>query len=121
MGYQVESFSKHNLSFTVLDMSGESRYRNLWEVYYSDVQAVIYVIDSTDKVRLCVARDEVRRRRGERGKEGRGGRGRAAKAPSLWILSRFHLTRSHTIFSLLPLPSLPPSYQPPTNTSSTSS
>ncbi len=59
VGYQVEEFVKHNLNFTVMDMSGESRYRNLWEVYYAQVQAVVYVIDSTDKVRMCVARDEL--------------------------------------------------------------
>ena len=40
-------------------MSGESRYRNLWEHYYNNVQAVIFVVDSTDKVRMCVSRDEV--------------------------------------------------------------
>jgi ADP-ribosylation factor-like protein 6 len=59
VGYQVEEFVKHNLSFTILDMSGENRYRNLWERYYSDVQAVIFVVDSTDKIRMCVARDEL--------------------------------------------------------------
>lgn len=56
---QVEEFSKHNLNFTILDMSGESRYRNLWETYYENVQAIIFVVDSTDKVRMCVARDEL--------------------------------------------------------------
>jgi ADP-ribosylation factor-like protein 6 len=55
----VEEFSKHNLNFTILDMSGESRYRNLWETYYENVQAIIFVVDSTDKVRMCVARDEL--------------------------------------------------------------
>ena len=59
VGYQVEEFTKHNLNFTVLDMSGESRYRTLWEHYYPTVQALIFVLDSTDKVRMCVARDEL--------------------------------------------------------------
>lgn len=34
-------------------------YRSLWETYYKDVGAIIFVIDSTDKIRMCVARDEL--------------------------------------------------------------
>ncbi|TYZ62670.1 hypothetical protein PybrP1_002849 [[Pythium] brassicae (nom. inval.)] len=59
IGFQVEEFTKANLNFTVFDMSGQSRYRNLWENYYSDVQAIIYVLDSTDSIRMCVAKDEL--------------------------------------------------------------
>ncbi|DAZ97649.1 TPA: hypothetical protein N0F65_003967 [Lagenidium giganteum] len=59
IGFQVEEFSKSNLSFTVFDMSGQSRYRSLWENYYSDVQAIIFVLDSTDTIRMCVAKDEL--------------------------------------------------------------
>jgi GTPase SAR1 family protein len=40
------------LLFTVFDMSGAGRYRNLWEQYYKDAQAIIYVIDTSDKFRL---------------------------------------------------------------------
>ena len=56
VGFNCESFSKHNLKFSVFDMSGQSKYRSLWENYYPDVQAVIFVLDSTDKIRLCVAK-----------------------------------------------------------------
>ncbi|KAJ0396418.1 hypothetical protein ATCC90586_006326 [Pythium insidiosum] len=59
IGFQVEEITKGNLSFTVFDMSGQSRYRSLWENYYSDVQAIIYVLDSTDSIRMCVAKDEL--------------------------------------------------------------
>lgn len=38
VGFQMEQFSRNNLKFTIFDMSGQSRYRNLWEVYYVDVQ-----------------------------------------------------------------------------------
>jgi ADP-ribosylation factor-like protein 6 len=40
-------------------MSGQGRYRSLWEHYYTDIQAIIYVIDSTDKIRMCVAKEEL--------------------------------------------------------------
>ena len=34
VGFSVEEFSKNGLAFTVFDMSGQGRYRNLWEHYY---------------------------------------------------------------------------------------
>lgn len=40
-------------------MSGQGRYRNLWEKYYSGAEAIIFVIDSSDKIRLAVAKDEL--------------------------------------------------------------
>ena len=40
-------------------MSGQGRYRSLWEHYYSDVQAIIFVLDSTDRLRMCVAKEEL--------------------------------------------------------------
>lgn len=40
-------------------MSGQGRYRSLWEHYYADVHAIIYVLDSTDRLRMCVAKEEL--------------------------------------------------------------
>ena len=40
-------------------MSGQGRYRNLWEHYYDDTQAIIWVIDSGDKFRTVVIKDEL--------------------------------------------------------------
>jgi len=59
VGFQVEEFSKNNINFTVYDMSGQGRYRSLWEHYYADVQAIIYVLDSADRLRMCVAKEEL--------------------------------------------------------------
>ena len=59
VGFQVEEFKKNNINFTVYDMSGQSRYRSLWEHYYVDVQAIIFVLDSTDRLRMCVAKEEL--------------------------------------------------------------
>lgn len=59
VGFSVEEFSKNGLQFTIFDMSGQGRYRNLWEHYYKDVGGVIFVLDATDKVRFCVAKDEL--------------------------------------------------------------
>ncbi|CAJ1338918.1 unnamed protein product [Effrenium voratum] len=39
--------------------SGQSRYRSLWEHYYGEVEGIIVVIDSTDKLRFAVVKDEL--------------------------------------------------------------
>ncbi|XP_066571138.1 ADP-ribosylation factor-like protein 6 isoform X2 [Amia ocellicauda] len=59
IGFSVEKFNTSSLSFTVFDMSGQGRYRSLWEHYYRDAQAIIFVIDSADKLRIVVAREEL--------------------------------------------------------------
>ncbi|XP_068602762.1 ADP-ribosylation factor-like protein 6 [Brachionichthys hirsutus] len=59
IGFNIEKFKTSGLSFTVFDMSGQSRYRNLWEHYYKESHAIIFVIDSGDKLRTVVAKEEV--------------------------------------------------------------
>ncbi|XP_068281034.1 ADP-ribosylation factor-like protein 6 isoform X1 [Nyctibius grandis] len=60
IGFTIEKFkTSRYLSFTVFDMSGQGRYRNLWEHYYKEGQAIIFVIDSSDKLRMVVAREEL--------------------------------------------------------------
>ena len=59
VGFNVDEFSKGSISFTVFDMSGAGRYRNLWEQHYREARAIIFVVDSADKLRLCVAKDEL--------------------------------------------------------------
>merc|ERR1712235_59514 len=59
VGFTCEKFVASGLEFTVWDFSGQGRYRNMWEMYYKDAQAVIFVIDSADRLRMAVARDEL--------------------------------------------------------------
>mmetsp|Transcript_32733 Transcript_32733/g.101333 ORF Transcript_32733/g.101333 Transcript_32733/m.101333 type:complete len:119 (-) Transcript_32733:468-824(-) len=40
-------------------MSGQPRYRSLWEQYYIEAEAVIFVVDSSDRLRICVAKTEL--------------------------------------------------------------
>ena len=49
----------YSINFTVFDMSGQGRYRNMWEHYYKEAKAIIFVIDSSDKIRMSVAKDEL--------------------------------------------------------------
>jgi ADP-ribosylation factor-like protein 6 len=59
LGFSTEEFSKNNTSFTIYDMSGQGKYRSLWEHYYGDVEGIIFVVDSTDIIRFCVAKEEL--------------------------------------------------------------
>lgn len=56
VGFQVETFTYQNLTLTCFDMSGQSRYRTLWEHHYTTAQAIIFVLDSSDRIRMCVAK-----------------------------------------------------------------
>uniref|UniRef100_A0A0K0F582 ADP-ribosylation factor-like protein 6 n=1 Tax=Strongyloides venezuelensis TaxID=75913 RepID=A0A0K0F582_STRVS len=59
VGYSTEKFTNANFTFTAFDMSGQSKYRNLWEMYYKNIQGIIFVVDSADRLRVAVARDEL--------------------------------------------------------------
>eukprot|EP00826_Nyctotherus_ovalis_P028373 TRINITY_DN2241_c0_g1_i4.p8 TRINITY_DN2241_c0_g1~~TRINITY_DN2241_c0_g1_i4.p8 ORF type:complete len:175 (+),score=56.46 TRINITY_DN2241_c0_g1_i4:3420-3944(+) len=58
-GFGVEKFKKNKINFTVFDMSGQSKYRTLWEQYYEEAEAVIFLVDSSDKFRVPIARNEL--------------------------------------------------------------
>eukprot|EP01062_Namystynia_karyoxenos_P025427 TRINITY_DN20004_c0_g1_i1.p1 TRINITY_DN20004_c0_g1~~TRINITY_DN20004_c0_g1_i1.p1 ORF type:complete len:210 (+),score=89.36 TRINITY_DN20004_c0_g1_i1:96-632(+) len=60
VGYSVEQFSKGKVNFTVFDMGGAKKFRSLWEHYYHNVQGVIFVIDTSDKIRMCLVKDELK-------------------------------------------------------------
>lgn len=59
VGFNVEKFSAKSFNFTTFDMSGQGRYRNLWEHYYKEADAIVFVIDSSDKMRLVVSQEEL--------------------------------------------------------------
>lgn len=59
VGYSTEQFQKNNIHFTVFDMSGQSKFRSLWESFYSDCDGVIFVVDSTDRLRMAIAQNEL--------------------------------------------------------------
>ena len=50
-----------NISFTVWDVGGQTKLRSLWHHYFENSDAVIFVVDSSDKERLEEARDELDR------------------------------------------------------------
>ena len=52
VGMQEECFTKNKIKFTVYDMSGQSKYRDLWQQFYDQSEAILFVIDSADTFRM---------------------------------------------------------------------
>ncbi len=42
-------------------MGGQDKIRQLWKHYYQNTQALIYVVDSSDKERVEIARQELQK------------------------------------------------------------
>lgn len=65
IGYKKQKFSRYGVDFEVLDMSGESKYRELWlsnalsTDQDSKIHGFVFVIDCSDKMRIRVARSEL--------------------------------------------------------------
>ena len=59
IGFNVESIVYKNISFTVWDVGGQTKIRALWQHYYADSDALIFVVDSTDRTRFEEAREEL--------------------------------------------------------------
>ncbi len=60
VGFTVEEFKACGTKWKMYDMSGQGRYRNLWGNFFNEVEGIIYVVDTTDQLRLCVAREELK-------------------------------------------------------------
>lgn len=61
LGFNVETVTYKNISFTVWDIGGQDKIRNLWRVYFQGTQGLIFVVDSADKERIEEARLELQK------------------------------------------------------------
>ena len=59
VGFNVEEVSYQNLTMTVWDVGGQKTIRTLWKHYLSNNDAIIFVVDSTDRERMGEAREEL--------------------------------------------------------------
>lgn len=57
IGLNVETVKYKNLEFLVFDVGG--KVRSLWTHYYENLDAIIFVIDSTDRERVWQIKDEL--------------------------------------------------------------
>ena len=65
IGFNVETVEYKNIKFTVWDVGGQDKIRLLWRHYYQNTQGLIFVVDSSDKDRIDIAREELQRMLGE--------------------------------------------------------
>ena len=61
IGFNVETVEYKNIKFTVWDVGGQDKIRLLWRHYYRNTQGLIFVVDSSDKERIDIAREELMR------------------------------------------------------------
>jgi small GTP-binding protein len=61
IGFNVEKVKYKSLTMTIWDVGGQGRLRPLWHYYYTNNDAIIYVIDSADRERVEESRDELHR------------------------------------------------------------
>jgi small GTP-binding protein len=52
IGFNVETVEFQNISFTMWDVGGQDKIRPLWQHYYTNTDAVIFVVDSSDQERI---------------------------------------------------------------------
>lgn len=59
IGFNVEQVIYKNIKFQVWDLGGQTSIRPYWRCYYSNTDAIIYVVDSADKERIGLSKDEL--------------------------------------------------------------
>eukprot|EP00668_Euglena_longa_P014233 GGOE01018210.1.p1 GENE.GGOE01018210.1~~GGOE01018210.1.p1 ORF type:complete len:180 (-),score=19.31 GGOE01018210.1:455-994(-) len=59
IGFNVETIKYNNIKFQVWDLGGQTSIRPYWRCYYSNTDAIIYVVDSSDKDRISIAKQEL--------------------------------------------------------------
>ena len=59
IGSNVEEIKWKNMHFVMWDIGGQESLRSTWSTYYSNTECLILVVDSTDRERLSVCKDEL--------------------------------------------------------------
>lgn len=47
------------MKFVATDMSGRDGYRSMWDTMYGQCDAIVFVVDSSDRMRFAVVKDEL--------------------------------------------------------------
>eukprot|EP00123_Amoebidium_parasiticum_P022926 comp9799_c0_seq1/m.4757 comp9799_c0_seq1/g.4757 ORF comp9799_c0_seq1/g.4757 comp9799_c0_seq1/m.4757 type:complete len:182 (-) comp9799_c0_seq1:466-1011(-) len=59
IGFNVETVTYKNLKFQVWDLGGQTSIRPYWRCYYANTDAIIYVVDSADRERMSISKQEL--------------------------------------------------------------
>lgn len=57
--HAVEVITRGKLTMTVWDMGGQDKIRKLWSHYFHNIDAVIFVVDCSDRERLATCKSEL--------------------------------------------------------------
>jgi small GTP-binding protein len=52
IGVNTEDIQIKNVNIKVFDLAGQEKLRNVWKYYYSSIEGIIFVLDSTRPDRL---------------------------------------------------------------------
>ena len=58
-GFNVKTLTTGNLKFNVWDLGGQKAIRQHWKNFYEKLDCIIYVIDSSDRIRMEECADEL--------------------------------------------------------------
>jgi len=59
IGFNVETVEYKKLKMTIWDLAGQAKLRRLWKHYFQGSDAIIFVIDSSDKERMEIVKEEM--------------------------------------------------------------
>jgi len=59
IGFNVECVTYKNIKFQVWDLGGQTTIRPYWRCYFSNANAIMYVVDSSDTERMGVSKAEL--------------------------------------------------------------
>ena len=58
IGANLEEFTYNNVKFQAWDLGGQESIRSIWDAYYMNTDAIIYVIDSKNEENLEESREQ---------------------------------------------------------------
>lgn len=59
MGFNMETLTAKGVKLQVWDLGGQTSIRPYWRCYYQGADAIIYVVDSADRDRIGVSKEEL--------------------------------------------------------------
>jgi len=59
VGFNMETVEYRNIKFQVWDVGGQDSIRPYWRCYYVNTKAIVFVVDSSDKDRIEIAKQEL--------------------------------------------------------------
>ena len=59
VAFNLEKVEVGNLKLQIWDLGGQHQLRPFWRLYYRDSHGIVFVIDSADRARIDLCRDEL--------------------------------------------------------------